>query len=217
MPRPSKKRRRPHINFHFTDREFAPYAMAIGQAALAWNYLQEVLATLFESATGSDTNMRAVWYSQANDRPRIQMLRAAISDLKPLSLRPEEHAKFCELAIWLCKETTKLNDDRNILVHSPFIALSHDLAGAVGEKAGVTPYASRGNPNAAKLKPKDPLIEFRWLRDSATVLSRFGIELNYAWELVDALPGKPRMPTREDQRGRRGPRRPLHAPRSSRG
>ena len=50
---PSAKRK----TFTFTDARFKPYATAVGQASLAWNYLHEMLGALF-STVAVDAGLR---------------------------------------------------------------------------------------------------------------------------------------------------------------
>src|SRR5579862_6821487 len=67
----------------FTEKEFAPYATAIGQLLLAWNDLHERLSSLFVMALGAGWVSRplAVWHSTRADHSKRQMLRAALAEL----------------------------------------------------------------------------------------------------------------------------------------
>src|ERR1700731_3933138 len=83
-----KRRKRPFHRDRFTEKYWAPYALAIGQASLAWNAFHESLASIFvllldrqlEEHEEEDRDPRpiAVWRSAKFDRPKRQMLRAVI-------------------------------------------------------------------------------------------------------------------------------------------
>lgn len=212
MP-PSRPKQRPHLDFQFTDKAFTPYALAIGQASLAWNSLHEALGMLFESVVEGQTNMRSIWYSQDFDRPRRKLLEAAIEGRSNHWIGSDPNAKHCEPILFILRETSKLEDARNNMIHSPLVFMSPELADMLDkDAAGVVPYDWYGNPRARRLLRKNLLIEFRWLRDSATALTNYAFSINHAWgERSGPLLDRPKLPTREDQKNRRAAR---HQPQS---
>lgn len=196
----------PAFNAQFTDKKFYPYALAIGQAALAWNYLHEVLCEIFVVVVDSSySNERAIWYSQGYDRARRKMLLAALQK-NFTHTHPWPKDNYLPSIEWMLAETTKLEDARNITIHAPLVIFDEELAKFFGKETGVVPYDLYGNPNATRLTRKDILAEFRWLRDRALVLAEFGLKVRYAWVSQGPLPDRPRLPTREDRKSRRGHR-----------
>lgn len=186
----------------FTHQRFAPYALAIGQASLAWNYLHEILGTTFEMLAQSGcTSIRLIWYSQEYDRMRRKMLSAAIKGRRIPS--PDPHAKHCDALVWLLAEINKLEDARNTTIHSPLAYMSERIATALQRQPGISSFDLHGNPRATQLSAKDLLVEFRWLRDRAVALTEYAIQINFAWAgLRTSLPDKPKLPTREHQKRR---------------
>src|SRR5260370_5978069 len=59
-----------------THKSFRPYAKAIGEAALAWNALHKVMASMFWMLLGSDKGKEAaaIWNVLENDRLQRKML-----------------------------------------------------------------------------------------------------------------------------------------------
>jgi hypothetical protein len=196
-------------DFKFIAESYAPYALAIGQATLAWNHLQEHLAAVFLTTTKGDHVMAAAWYSQDYDRARRKMLEAAIQNRQATSFGLGPSEKYFEHFLFVLTETNKLEDARNNMTHAPLFFVDDRLAAQFStETTGVVPADWYGNPRAAKLRRKNLLIEFRWLRDCAATLAVYTRLLDLSWRLGHPLPGRPKLPTREDQKSRQGPRRP---------
>lgn len=121
--------------------------MAIGEATLAWNYLQNNLVhlcvSLMEEGIGADTF--PIWYAINNDRSLRQVLRS----IYLLYLGEDKAGLDIK---WLLDRCQDLEDDRNNAIHSPLWMT------AFGE---VLPISDFGHPRAARLATKKLLPEYR--------------------------------------------------------
>jgi hypothetical protein len=163
--------------------EFAPYTVALGQLALAWNELQHNLCELFSLVTlqelpkaGDMVNFAPtyVWHSIRSDRSQRDMLSAAI-----------EHSKLGssnELARdgkWLCDRVDELENRRNDIFHSPLIPWQRGK-----EHTEIIPNVFMKNPRAKQLAgAADLLEEIKSAANCALKLS------NYAQWIIVALMG----------------------------
>lgn len=180
-----------------THKSFRPYAIAVGQAALAWNQLQESLGELFSSVVRIEAAddlgiIRTIWNSMESDRAQRKMIRAALNRLanhEEISIEAHMQIK------WLLDEADKLSDDRNDAIHSPLESLtgSVTLAPVIGRPSvsttHVRPQSRSGHPRAKKLAGKNLLDEFRRCRDTALVLSKHCTVVR--WGLHREKNGKP--------------------------
>ncbi len=204
----SQTRRR--LSKRYTRPEMRPFVTALGQLALAWNDLQEMLAIIFSClAETKDWNVAlCAWYAIKSDRAQRQMLLAVVNELSERLVEPSKDE--WEGIKWLIKEAEKLEDRRNDAIHSPLVFIGDSPLWARAKIAipGVKPATFLGNPRAAKLDKKaDLLAEFRWCRDMATTLADYAHLLEIA--LSDAQkpwPDKPKLPNRGRQSSR--PSRP---------
>src|SRR5258708_3094079 len=114
----------------FTEKTFAPYVAGIGQTVLAWNDLQEELGRLYSKIMesqwyiikkGEEVALSSMalesWQSLKMDRPKRDMLTAAIGILHPHDIR--RLPKLVPDITWLIKETNSLEDARNDAIHAP--------------------------------------------------------------------------------------------------
>src|SRR5690349_235351 len=104
-----------------TEEKFQPFALAIGQMALAWNELHEALWVLFSQALGQDKDKQfqglGIWGAITSDRQKRLVLDAAIN-----LIGREKHTEFPQLAadiLWVIERSNSLEDKRNNVVHSP--------------------------------------------------------------------------------------------------
>jgi hypothetical protein len=222
----------------FSERPFESYVKAIGQLALAWNSLHEVLGWTFEIIIAGcihpvDHNKgvqaREVWNSLNSDRDKRKLLSAATANLTK-----KERASFPEFVSdvqWILKHADALEDMRNNAVHSPLLLMSSKKGGALMSAAKTPDYVVPdwllGNRRALQLrssllKSRQLLAEFRWCRDSTLICRDFMVHINRAWGSVGyPWPKKPSLPNRGDQKNRpRRKPRPTpatrqHLPRSS--
>ena len=171
----------------FTDKAFRPYALALGEIALAWNDLHVSLSFVFCSilAVGNFNfgPFQAIWQTITNDRMQRNVL-VAVAKEAGLALSSREQFEDIK---WLCDQATKLEDFRNDALHSPLWGTSTRIA----------PVTGLGHPRATKLYGKDLLAEFRLCRESITTLR------NYAMQIDECLqrrrggwPKRPQMPRR---------------------
>jgi len=152
--------------------EFAPYAMALGQFAFAWNDLLHYMSTLFSVVTlerapqvGDAVNHvpTHIWHAIKSDRSQRDMLLAAIQHSK-LSV----DNNLAEDGKWLCDRVASLEDRRNDILHSPFILV----------QSQVVPNTFWKNPRAQKLaKAENLLEEIRSAGNTAVGLADFSSRL----------------------------------------
>jgi hypothetical protein len=155
-----------------------------------------------------DGRPREVWNSANFDRPRREMLRAA-AKAAPAKLA-SRFPTFAKDITWLLKETDKLEEARNNIMHSPLYLL---VLGRVerGESRNlVSPEIAHQNPRALKLEDKgDLLTEFEWCRAKAIVLRDLTMNIDFALRARNwPWPDIPQMPNREQKKGRLSRRRP---------
>ena len=146
-----------------------PYAIAIGQIALAWNELHEILAVLFSHMidTKLDNQPLAMWHVLKSDRAQRDLLLAAAKCITRETIPPE----FLEDVTWLCGRADVVEEARNNALHAPLW---------VYQKSGtktVLPITGLGHTRAKKLLAKNLLGEFRWCRHAAIVLGDFALDL----------------------------------------
>lgn len=219
-----KHRRRWH---NFTEAGYRPYATAIGQLALAWNDLHEKLGHLFVRAMGFADEVcldlpSAVWQSANFDRPKRQMLHAAIMNSAEEGFFDGFEEVGLEI-LWLLKQADSLEDFRNSAIHAPLIflgntKLSRAVFGEMVERHGlswVLPNVFLRNQRAIKLtdiSTKKALIdEFRWAREAILVLRDYAEELELAWANEDKSSlERPSLPNRGDKKKPRSGRRRPH-------
>ncbi len=190
----------------YTRKEFVPVAAAIGQLALAWNDLQEMLAVLFWQVMtkGKGQEALAAWYSLKSDRAQREMLKSAII-VMPASSMP---SGFVTDAVWLINEANSLEDARNNAVHSPLFFYNSEIAAAIG-LIGIRPAYNLGNPRAKNLSERlDLLAEFRWCRNWAMALGDYAQGLGQA--LYDKSRPWPKRPSRLIRAGKKSLRDHIH-------
>jgi hypothetical protein len=181
----------------YTSAAFRPYALAIGQLAMAWNDLHSRLALLFCSVMGGGyaNQFLAIWHALKADRVQREILLAAVKkDYN--SARP---VKFLEDIEWLCKKADEVEEARNNALHSPLWADRRNEGVPV-----VVPATGLGHVRAQKLLGKDLLVEFRWCRDAAITLRVFAADIDATMsEFPTPWPDRPKWPTREDVSGKK--------------
>jgi hypothetical protein len=198
----------------FTEKKWRPYAIAIGQTALAWNDLYEALAHLFSTLQGGGWvgKHNAIWHSQTMDRAKRELLRGTIAYLLPAETT--RFPKMKESVKWVVDTTEKLEDARNNTIHLPlFLVRDGGLATAARAMGhyipDVLPLTLSGHPRAIRMAEKDILAEFRWCRQSILVVRDFARHLDRALTADKApWPDIPKLPDRPAGTSRRGPRRP---------
>ena len=192
-----------------TEEKFLPYALAVGQMALAWNELHEALGILFAWSlrTSKDRTLQAIaiWGAVTSDRQKRQLLEASIN-----YLGEESHRQFPQLAadiLWLVGRANSLEDKRNNVVHSPLAEITSDLVGALlGLKMGEVFPGGILNERALKLRNstilvgKDLLNEMIVYRDYAEKLASFSDSILTAWRKpVGSWPERPSLPPLKDR------------------
>lgn len=201
---------------NFAARPFHPYALAIGQVALAFNHMHEMLGVLFagvmqSTAEGIHQSI-SVWHSAGFDRPKRQMLRAAIR--LPSAAAVDRHSTLVADVTWLLDRADELEEARNNSIHGPLILLEPkpEYIGDPDTPPLVMPDVLLGNPRAKKLvvalHKSGLLSEFRWCRNTARALSLYSVHLGFA--LMDSQqpwPRRPTLPVRKPKSVHRGRRR----------
>lgn len=187
----------------YTSAAYRPYVMAIGQIALAWNDLHESIGVLFNSITtiATDDKVQAAFQAIDSDRLKRKMLKAAFSQLDAKEIRLNPTA--VDDIKWACGQIDALEEARNNAIHSPLhmFVFSREF----NLPHGVLPNDVYGNTRAAKLRNKDLLTEYRYVRDATIVLRDFidGIEESWNWTYRrSSAPVRPQLPNR----GQKNPR-----------
>jgi hypothetical protein len=185
-----KSKRRKKLD-NFSELHFRSIEIAIGRVALAWNSLHEVLGLLFTQVMGAPhahaelgPMYAAVWQSAKFDRPKRELLRAAI---KFAVGRSDTLKADIE---WLLLEADKIEDARNDAIHSPLFRISQDnpFAGYHFEANKILSDTLLGNPRANKLSDDDLLPLFKRTYKVAIILR------DYAWSIHLRLRGVARSP-----------------------
>lgn len=163
--------RGPRFSLPYTHKAFLPHVTALGQLALAWNGLHEVLAFLFCHAMGAgySNHFLTVWHALKVDRAQRDILLAAVKTT-PLAVPPP---KFAEEIRWICERADVLEDARNDALHSPLWAQKSGPNNTV-----VGPMVGLGHVRAQELLQKHLLSEFRWCRDAAMLLHDFAYDID---------------------------------------
>ncbi|HZL60404.1 MAG TPA: hypothetical protein VFC38_11990 [Stellaceae bacterium] len=189
--------------------KFEPYALAIGQMALAWNELHEALGILFTKtlASGIESSLLgiAIWGAVTNDRQKRLILGAAINHIGE-----EAHLQFPQLAsdvLWIIDRTHSLEDKRNNVVHSPLAEVTSELIAVMaGLQMGDVFPGGVLNERALKLSKstihvgKNLLTEMNIYRDYAEMLASFSDDIFTAWLTpAGTWPEKPVLPPLKDK------------------
>src|SRR5690348_3515377 len=102
----------------FQGNVFDPYALAIGQAVLAWNDLHRWLGCLLQSILypRQGEPMHVLWNAMTQDRAAREMLRAATThrygDGQHGAYGKDKHDKI----MWLLGQVDRLEDARNDII-----------------------------------------------------------------------------------------------------
>jgi hypothetical protein len=204
----------------FTEREFEPYSLAIGQFCLAWNDLHERLGMLFSMlCAGKHYQSRrwtkatvgnysryinsfsvhaAIWHSGHYDRPKRDMLRAAVENVRLV----EKFPKLEESIRDLLKHATTLEDTRNIVVHTPLQWGPPYMEDQPRARPGVRPNLFLGNQKAQRLSKisftKKILDEISWAHAAVLACRDHAVSIEAALVSGDASawPGKLQLPNR---------------------
>jgi hypothetical protein len=184
----------------YTDKAYLPHATALGQLALAWNGLHEMLCVLFCSVMGGGfvNQPLAIWHALKVDRAQRDILLAALEN----HTRDAYPTKFETDIKWICDRADALEDARNDALHSPLWAQERGPQNTV-----VAPYVGLGHVRAKKLLLKDLLAEFRWCRDAAILLADFASEVDRSLsDYTRPWPQRPAWPVRPGTSGTKPPR-----------
>ena len=148
----AKKTRRVHGEWApsvpFTHKAFRPYALALGEIALAWNDLHVSLSFVFSSLLSvGNLNVgrsQAIWQQITNDRMQRNVL-VAVAQEATLELASRE--QFDDIK-WLCDQAASLEDFRNDALHSPLWGVGKQ------KRPYIAPVTGLGHPRATKLRAK---------------------------------------------------------------
>ena len=191
----------------YTDEEFRPYALALGQFNLAWNALYEALGHLYYIVMGGKAanQHEAVWNVIDSDRVKRKILRSAtvnsVMGAMPVELQGDVN--------WLCGRADALEDFRNDAIHSPLIGIVYE-----GGNFTVLPDVRSGHLRARKLSKDRLLDDLRWGHDRAMDLLLFAQAMASAmYPLVGlgdgALLPWPDKPSWLGQPGQNKPQKPV--------
>jgi hypothetical protein len=180
---------------------FRPYALALGQLALAWNDLHLSLEMLFCTVTGGGfvNPVLAIWNALKSDRSQREILLAAAK----ATLINGGSQKLAEEIEWICKRADALEDGRNDALHSPLWGAPRGPGAPV-----VSPAVGLGHVRANKLLGKNLLAEFRWCRESSILLRDYATKLDFAVCQGAPLPARPKLPARHSESASSSPAKP---------
>jgi hypothetical protein len=151
-------------------RAYEAYALAVGQVAYTWNFLQDKLGQLFVAVTDiNDRIALSIWYSSDNDRVQRGMLKAAIVASKDDRWLPRLPNAKDDL-IWVIERANAWANDRNNSIHAPTTMATIDST--MEMTASLAGYIN-GHPRARNLWGKRLLIEFARCAAVAETLSDF--------------------------------------------
>lgn len=185
----------------FSDPAYRPYAMALGQIALAWNMLHTRMALLFCTVMGGGFSNQylSVWHAIRNDAAqRAVLLGAAKNSFGYDSALGR--AVYAEVE-WLNGQAWKIEQARDDALHSPLWRDADNI---------VRPVSGLGHTRAQKLAAakRGLLAEFRWCRDAANTLTNYVTDLDAALAGSKPWPDRPSLPNRGDRRERAAPQKP---------
>jgi hypothetical protein len=197
-----------------TKAAFRPYAVELGQLAIAWNQLHHNLALLFKLLlrAESDVAAGAIWYATDNDFTQRKMLRAIVeTDQNSPPAMQKILPAHREEILWILDQTdSSLRHKRNNALHAPLMLLRGVYDDAV--RSWVEAHFNPQNPRARPLRGKDLIEEFRDYTALADVLGSYA---NVIWHTitfsaVHPLPERPLLPEahKKKQTTHRGKRRP---------
>ena len=162
----------------FTKAKFRPYTKAIGEFALAWNDLHEVLGDLFVQAIAGEEmpskphqfQARGLWGCVTSDRQKRVLLDGAINLIG--AKRHDEWPRIADDVIWLLAHANKLEDRRNNVIHAPLEEQNTPIAAALLKlPLGAIAPAGRLNERASKLE-RTIRVSGRHLLGEDQILSR---------------------------------------------
>lgn len=190
------------MSVRFTERPFRAYALAIGQATLAWNDLHEHLGRLYGIVLtrGVRTAQLKEWQHSRVDGQKRKWLGKAVKEMEP---EPPGWTEELRLYVpWLLVEIGDIEDRRNNAVHVPLHLVANVDALPVKNrahflKAGeVRAHTWAHNTRAKKIAEKALLAEYRACREAAVdvrdyvrligncVEQRRRLQQNVAWPRV---------------------------------
>lgn len=207
MARQKEKKRA--VITDFTSPIFRPYALAIGQAALAWNDLHERLALLFERVLGTPSHNVAlkIWHSSIQDRASREMLKSALDEI-PFHW-PRGYPNAQDDVKWLLDRIDELENARNVVIHSPLVTIRYSGQWRDGPDGAVPvefkprkiiPLAVLGHRRASQLMGLEVNVidHVLWLRDTALVLRDHVVAMHDAFRgdqhRPRPWPGRPQLP-----------------------
>jgi hypothetical protein len=180
----------------FASREFRPYATALGQLIFMWNDLHDQLASIYWTLRDYTDDAIVEWTSRKQDEQKRDLLRQWVN-----ALPPADSGTAVEMwndVLWLLKTIDGLKDPRNDAAHAPVtIEQESFLFRRDNFTAGVVSSIAWGNPRALNLIRKDLLAEFRWLRNVATELRDYALNIERA--LSDEQTPRPNRPELADR------------------
>jgi hypothetical protein len=188
---------------------------------LVWNDLHEQLAFAYWALRDYNDTVLIEWNKVKLDRKKRELIITHIKDLPQTTkdLAPEIYADIS----WLIAEINALAESRNDAAHAPLIFIEPSDALAIfGSEGGVVPLTSFDNNRAQNLKLKPKLLdEYRWYRDSLTILRDYSILIgagltddNAAWPNKPAWPNPKPKNKRANRRRRPHPKSHGHLPQS---
>jgi hypothetical protein len=184
---------------------YRPLVTELGKLVVSWNALQQSLENLFSSIIdGSYGDLpAAIWHAVPSDRSQRDMLKAAAVFCKKHYPYEWSHPKkgiTCKFPTgswdrieWLVTEANKLAEDRNAVIHSPYVLVKDGQDKTFKPSAHITSK----NRKAIALSAKGDIIaELKWYRARSECLLKFSRDIWDSFWRNEPLPDIPLMPTR---------------------
>lgn len=179
----------------YTEKEFAPYMLALGQVIVVWNDTYSSLGAFYIIIMGIDLidRFEITWNVINSDRLKRTLLAKVLDE--STVLKNNKNGDYIKSEInWILKELNSMEDKRNDFVHSPVYALRFHDAG------GIYPPSAPGHRRAENLsvavrKQKNLISELRHYRDKLTIYERYIRRINYyLYNEQIPLPSRPKLP-----------------------
>lgn len=176
------------------DLAWREHSELVGQVAMVWNLLHDLLGNLFAEVVAPDAKEPALaaWQAVQNDRSKRAMLNAACS----VALGTD--SRFSDEVRWATGQMNSLEDKRNNAVHSPY-TVGFILKG-MKLIPKVFPSVIAGNQRARNLLGRDLAIELKSYLENIGHLTGFvmllagksrGHHEQYTWPERPSLPRPP--------------------------
>ncbi|MBI1245331.1 MAG: hypothetical protein GC202_10025 [Alphaproteobacteria bacterium] len=178
------RKRFPHCDFRAAT--FDIFVKELGRVALVWNDLHVSLAGLVSRALGIKNELigNTILYSINSDRNQRTVLKSLVnSQAMGLDLPAAARKEIS----WLIDQSEKIENDRNNLLHTPFVVHSNQ----------VSPLHLGVHKRGLEISKTKAIELCRWFYDVAVALSDFAVDIDECLRKGSSdLPRRPKLPVR---------------------